>query len=124
MVENHAKPGRSSRTFQTQDWWAEILSAGRPGDFVPIQMGDNDSSPVLDETRCRGSIPGIGNESREICNLVQHRGELVHTYRCYRRKYVTDARSRGMIPMICSPVPRLPKHTVKAGEVDKTGYVK
>jgi pectinesterase len=124
IVENHAKPGRSSRTFQTQGWWAQIMSAGRPGDFVLIQMGDNDSSPVLDNARCRGSIPGIGNESREIYNPVQHRKELVHTYGWYMRKYITDARAKGMIPIICSPVPRLPKHTVKAGDVDKTGYVK
>ncbi len=124
IVENHAKPGRSSRTFQTQGWWAQILSAGRPGDFVLIQMGDNDSSPVLDDTRCRGTIPGIGNENRDIYNPVQHRKELVHTYGWYMRKYVTDARAKGMIPLICSPVPRLPKHTVNAGDVDKVGYVR
>ena len=123
IVENHAKPGRSSRTFQTQGWWDKIMAAARPGDFVVIQMGDNDSSPVLDKTRCRGSIPGIGDESREIFNPVTHQSELVHTFGWYMRKFISDARAKGMIPIICSPVPRLPRQTVQAGDVDKTPYV-
>lgn len=124
IVENFAKPGRSSRTFQTQGWWDRILAAARPGDFVLIQMGDNDGSPVLDNTRCRGSIPGIGDQSREIFNPVTHKPELVHTFGWYMRKYISDARAKGMIPIICSPVPRLPRQTVQAGDVDKTPYVK
>jgi lysophospholipase L1-like esterase len=40
-VENCAKGGRSSRTFQTQGWWKQILDAAKPGDFVFIQMGPN-----------------------------------------------------------------------------------
>ncbi|HZI33347.1 MAG TPA: pectinesterase family protein, partial [Candidatus Binatia bacterium] len=124
IVENHAQPGRSSRTFQTQGWWAQILSAGRPGDFVMIQMGDNDGGALDDSSRARGTIPGIGDESRKIYNPVQDRPEVVHTYGWYLRKYASDARAKGMIPIICSPVPRLPKDTVKAGDVDTTDYVK
>jgi pectinesterase len=124
IVENDAKPGRSSRTFQTQGWWAQILAAARPGDFVLIQMGDNDSSPVVDKNRCRGSIPGIGDQRQEIYNPVLQKSELVHTYGWYMRKFISDARAKGMVPLICSPVPRLPGHTVEAGDVDPTGYVK
>jgi hypothetical protein len=40
-VENHALPGRSSRTFQTQGWWDQVLVVARPGDFVLVQMGHN-----------------------------------------------------------------------------------
>jgi pectinesterase len=124
IVENHAQPGRSSRTFQTQGWWAPILSAARPGDFVIIQMGDNDGGPLDDASRARGTIPGIGDQSQEIYNPVQHRQEVVHTYGWYMRKYIADARAKGMTSIICSPVPRLPKHTVQADDIDKTAYVK
>jgi pectinesterase len=124
IVENHAQPGRSSRTFQTQGWWAPILSAARPGDFVIIQMGDNDGGALDDASRARGTIPGIGDQSQEIYNPVQHRQEVVHTYGWYMRKYIVDARAKGMTPVICSPVPQLPQHTVKADDMDKTAYVK
>ncbi len=122
-VENHAKPGRSSRTFQTQGWWARILSAARPGDFVIIQMGHNDGGPLDDASRARGTIPGIGGQSQTIHNPLLDRPEVVHTYGWYMRKYIVDARAHGMIPIICSPVPRVPEHTVKAGDTDKTPWV-
>lgn len=124
IIENDAKPGRSSRTFQTQGWWDRILAAARPGDFVLIQMGHNDGGPLDDTNRARGSIPGMGDESRNIYNPVMQKPELVHTYGWYMRKYVTDARAKAMIPIICSPVPRLPKQTVETNDVDPTSYVK
>ncbi len=110
IVENHAKPGRSSRTFQTQGWWAEILAKARPGDFVLIQMGHNDGGPLDDTNRARGTIPGIGDDSREIYNPLMHRPEQVHTYGWYLRQYIAEARAKGMIPLLCSPVPRMPQH--------------
>jgi len=119
IVENHAQPGRSSRTFQTQGWWAQILAVARPGDFVLIQMGHNDGGPLDDTNRARGTIPGIGEESRGIFNPIMHQREVVHTYGWYLRRYIADARARGMIPIICSPVPRLPRPATQAGEVDR-----
>lgn len=123
IVENHAKPGRSSRTFQTQGWWDQIMGAARPGDFVMIQLGHNDGGPLDDTNRARGTIPGIGEESHQIYNPVLRRTEVVHTYGWYLRKYISDARAKGMIPIICSPVPHVPKETVTAGEVEKSDYV-
>jgi lysophospholipase L1-like esterase len=123
IVKNHAKPGRSSRTFQTQGWWAPIVAAGRPGDFVIIQMGHNDGGPLDDTNRARGSIRGIGDDSRQIYNPIMHRQEVVHTYGWYMRKYIDDARAKGMIPIICSPVPRVPAVAVTTNYVDKTTYV-
>lgn len=126
IVANHAKPGRSSRTFQTQGWWAQTLAAARPGDFVIIQMGHNDGTPLNDTNRARGTIPGLGEESRAITNAVLGRPEVVHTYGWYLRNYISDARAKGMVPIICSPVPRLPKakDTVEAGYQDPAPYVK
>ncbi|HMP82297.1 MAG TPA: rhamnogalacturonan acetylesterase [Verrucomicrobiota bacterium] len=121
-IENHARPGRSSRTFQTQGWWKIILDRARPGDFVVIQMGHNDASPVVDTNRARGTLPGIGDESKTIYNPVTRKSETVHTYGWYLRKYIADARAKGMMPILCSPVPRLPKQNVTDGMTETNRY--
>lgn len=119
IVENHALAGRSSRTFQTQGWWNLVLSAARPGDFVLIQMGHNDSSPINDHTRSRGSLPGLGNESTNLINGLTGQPETVHTYGWYMRKFISDARAKGMLPIICTAVSRLPR---PGKELDTTRY--
>ncbi len=119
IVKNHALAGRSSRTFQTQGWWDMVLAASRPGDFVLIQFGHNDGGPLDNKNRARGTIPGIGDESREIYNPVMQKQEVVHTYGWYLRKYISDARAKGMTPIICSPVPRMPRQPLPAGDVDR-----
>ena len=69
-VENHAIGGRSSRTFQNEGRWDRILGAAKPGDFVLVQMGHNDGGSLDDPRRARGSLPGIGDETREIDNPI------------------------------------------------------
>lgn len=123
-VENHARGGRSSRTFITQGWWQKILDAAKPGDFVIVQMGHNDGGPLDDTNRARGTIRGIGDEQKEIYNPLMHKREIVHTYGWYLRKYISDARAHGMTPIICSPVPHVPKTKVKAGDVEHWDYVR
>jgi len=122
-VENHALGGRSSRTFQTQGWWDIVQAAARPGDFVLIQLGHNDGGPLDDTNRARGTLGGLGEETRDIYNPIMKKPEVVHTYGWYLRKYIADARARGMTPILCSPVPRCPKEAVRAGEVESNNYV-
>lgn len=122
-VENHARGGRSSRTFQTEGLWDQVLAAARPGDFVLVQMGHNDGGPVNDTSRARGSLRGTGEETQEIDNLLTKKREIVHTYGWYLRKYIADARAKGMTPILCSPVPHCPKTATPPGGTAKTGYV-
>ncbi len=122
-IENHALAGRSSRTFITEGWWDKILAAAKPGDYVIIQMGHNDASPVDDATRSRGTLHGIGEEQKVIFNRITQTNETVHTYGWYLREYISDARAHGMTTIICSPVPHLPKAEVKPGEIEKSDYV-
>jgi len=122
-VENHALGGRSSRTFQTQGWWDKVLNAAKPGDFVLIQMGHNDGGPLDDTNRARGSIRGLGEDTKDIFNPITKQPETVHTYGWYMRKYIADARAKGMTPILCTPIPHCPKDPVKAGDVEKSIYV-
>jgi len=122
-VENHALGGRSSRTFITQGYWDMILAAAKPGDFVLIQMGHNDGGPLDDTNRARGSIRSLGEETKDIYNPILKKPETVHTYGWYLRKYIADARAKGMTPILCTPIPHCPKEAVKAGDVEKSIYV-
>jgi len=105
-VVNRALGGRSSRTYITEGRWDETLPLIKPGDFVLFQMGHNDSGPLDDTSRARGTIPGVGNDSKEIFNPITEKNETVHTYGWYMRKYVDETLAKGAIPIICSPIPR------------------
>ena len=105
-IRNYALGGRSSRTFITQGLWDNVLALLKPGDYVLIQFGHNDSSPVNDNSRARGTLRGTGEETEEIDNILTKQHETVHTYGWYLRKYIADTQAAGATPVICSPVPR------------------
>ena len=105
-VQNHAIGGRSSRTFLTEGRWDRVMDHLKKGDFVLMQFGHNDGGPLDDTARARGSIRGIGEETRDIYNPIQKKQETVHSYGWYMRKYIRDTKSRGAIPIVCSPIPR------------------
>ena len=105
-VENRARGGRSSRTFQTEGLWDQILAELKKGDFVLMQFGHNDASAVNDTSRARGTLKGTGEETEEIDNLLTKKHEVVHTFGWYMRKYIADAKAKGATPIVLSPVPR------------------
>ncbi len=115
-VVNHAIGGRSSRTFQTEGRWGGTLSMLQKGDYVIIQFGHNDSGPANDNSRARGTLRGVGEETEEIDNMLTGKHEVVHTYGWYLRQYVRDAKAKGAIPIICSLIPR---KTWKDGKVGR-----
>jgi rhamnogalacturonan acetylesterase len=117
-ISNQAIGGRSSRTFITEGRWDKILATLQKGDYVIMQFGHNDSSPLDDTARARGTIKGTGEDSTEIYNPIRKQKEVVHTYGWYMRKYVNDAKAKGAIPIICSPIPR---HDWKNGKVVRSG---
>lgn len=115
-IENHARGGRSSRTYQTEGLWDNVLSKVKPGDFVIMQFGHNDGGAVNDSTRARGSIRGIGDEVQEIDNMVTKKHEVVHSFGWYMRKYIADTKAKGATPIVCSLVAR---NVWKDGKVDR-----
>jgi len=105
-VDNRARGGRSSRTFQTEGLWDQILAELKPGDFVLMQFGHNDASAVNDESRARGTLKGTGEETEEIDNLLTKKHEVVHTFGWYMRKYIAETKAKGATAIVLSPVPR------------------
>jgi lysophospholipase L1-like esterase len=98
-VVNGARGGRSSRTFVTEGLWSNLVSKVKRGDIVLIQFGHNDGGPV-DALRSRGSLPGIGEETKEIENSQTQKHETVHTFGWYLRKMVADTKAKGATPVI------------------------
>ncbi|MDB6152412.1 MAG: lipolytic protein family [Chthoniobacteraceae bacterium] len=103
-VVNRAIGGRSSRTFQTEGRWEQVLAELKTNDFVLIQFGHNDGGDISKGTRPRASLKGSGDESVVIA--IDGKEETVHTFGWYIRKYITDTRARGATPIVCSLIPR------------------
>jgi lysophospholipase L1-like esterase len=108
-ARNRALGGRSSRSFITEGHWADALKEMKAGDYVLIQWGQNDGGP-LDTGRARGSLPGLGEETKEV--TMPETGEIeppppgtkevVHTFGWYLRKYIADTRAKGATPILMS----------------------
>lgn len=116
-VVNRARGGRSSRTYQTEGLWDDVLKNIKQGDFVLIQFGHNDGGPLSGDNRERGSIRGVGEETKDVeLTLGDNKGKkyTVHTFGWYMKQYVADARAKGATPIICSWVPHAPKGPVNA----------
>ncbi len=105
-VENHALGGTSSRSYRSLGLWQPVLAKVKPGDFVIMQFGHNDSGPLNDRRRARGTIKGYGEESEEIDNMLTGKHETVHSYGWYIRQYIKETKAKGAVPIVCSPIPR------------------
>ena len=89
VVVNAAKSGRSSRSYLAEGNWNKIVEEGKPGDYVLIQFGHNDSSPNHE----RWSLPGFGEETENS----------VHTFGWYLRSMVRQAKEHRLKPILLSP---------------------
>lgn len=82
-VLNHARNGRSTRTFIEEGRWRGLIDSLNPGDYVFIQFGHNDQS----ERKADRYTPPD-----------QYRANLVH--------FVMQARKKSAIPVLLTPVMR------------------
>lgn len=105
-IKNEALGGTSSRTFMNRGRWAAVLPQIKKGDYVMMQFGHNDSSPLDDSARARGTIRGNGNESKVIYNPITKQQEEVYSYGWYIRKFISDIKAKGATPIVCSLIPR------------------
>jgi lysophospholipase L1-like esterase len=105
-ISNQAMAGRSTRTFIKEGRWEKIMSTIKAGDYLIMQFGHNEGSkPDTNKAGYRGVLKGIGEETVELI-WPDSTKEVVHTYGWYLRKFVHDAKAKGVIPVIASMIPR------------------
>lgn len=106
-IRNKALGGTSTRTYYNNPkLWQEVLDNIRPGDYVIMQFGHNDSSPVVDTLRARGTLKGNSDDYEEVINPLLKQTEMVYSYGFYLRRFVKNVQDKGATAIICSPIPR------------------
>ncbi len=83
-VDNHAKNGRSTKSFIDEGRWAEVVSRLKPDDWVLIQFGHNDE---------KVNKPAVYAEART-------------TYRENILRMVRELRAKGAHPILATSVAR------------------
>lgn len=110
-VENHALGGTSPRTFyKNPSLWKTTLSGVRKGDFVFLELGHNDNGPI-DTIRARSSYRPDGRlsilaDSTIIFNKMTRQQDTVYTFGEYMRRFITETRAKGGIPVLFTLTPR------------------
>jgi lysophospholipase L1-like esterase len=85
QVKNHAKGGRSTRTFLEENRWHPIVDSLKTGDYVIMQFGHNDEAK---EPQYAARYTPVPDYKR---NLI---------------KFITEARRKGAYPILVTPVSR------------------
>lgn len=115
-VANHAMAGRSTRTFRKEGRWDRVDSLLKPGDFLLIQFGHNEgSAPDTSRQGYRGVLRGIGQDSL-VLDWGGGKQEVVRSYGENIRRFVREAKKKGVTPVILSMIPR--------NQWDEQGHVK
>lgn len=102
---NAARAGRSLRTYHTDGLWHEVYTVLRPGDYVLIQFGHNDISPI-DTQKERGEIACAKDSSHVYRMKSTGKYKTIYSFGWYLRKMIDDCREKGAIPVILSFTPR------------------
>ncbi len=95
-VVNRAFGGTSSRTFYNGFFWKDLKPRIKKGDFVILQFGANDNGGA----KGKGGLGGTGDETQ------MNGDETVHTFGWYLKQFVSETRTQGGTPIICSLTPR------------------
>jgi len=93
-VANHAESGETLKGFRRERRWAKVLDSIRPGDYVVIEFGTNDSKD-------RGPQNIYPNQ-----DFSETYAPAATTYQELLRQFVKDAQGRGATPIIVSPSAR------------------
>lgn len=98
---NRAISGQSARLFIGSGKWKTLLGEMQKGDYLLIQLGHNDEWPTV--TPQKFSHPDT-------------------TYQEFLRQYVTESKSKGVIPILVTPVERMTRYDSK-GNFHESHYL-
>ena len=124
-IVNAAMAGRSCRSYLNEGRWDRVYNSLKPGDFVLIQFGHNDISPI-DKPIYRGAIA----TTKDTCHVYRMQAakedlskqniidqklkantqvgsyEVVYSFGWYLKKFIQDVREKGATPILVSLTPR------------------
>ncbi|MCM1035017.1 MAG: rhamnogalacturonan acetylesterase [Paludibacter sp.] len=83
VLRNHAKNGRSTKSFLVEGRWNDVLAQLHRGDVVIIQFGHNDTKQT-DPVR--------------YATIEQYQANLT--------KMINEAKKKGAQPVLCTPIAR------------------
>ncbi len=84
QIKNYAVNGRSTKSFIDEGRWKKVYDQLKPGDYVFIQFGHNDEK--------------INDPKRYAAPHTAYKDNLM--------KFVSDAKEKGAIPVLITPVNR------------------
>ncbi|QOW11958.1 rhamnogalacturonan acetylesterase [Kaistella flava (ex Peng et al. 2021)] len=84
IIKNHAVNGRSTKSFRTLGHWQKVVDSLKPGNYLFIQFGHNDAKET--------------DSARYTNPQTSYRHNLMN--------YITEARSKGAIPIMFSSIAR------------------
>jgi lysophospholipase L1-like esterase len=84
VVDNHARNGRSTKSFIDEGRWDSLISRVKTGDYVIIQFGHNDSK----------------------INSPERYAEAFTDYSDNLRRFIADVKTKGGNPIIASSIVR------------------
>lgn len=88
----------------TEGLWDRLLPALRKGDYLIIDFGHNDNNP-LNTGLARGTLHGIGGESKRMVIERDGSTEEIFTYGHYMRIYIRQAKAKGVEVILLSHTP-------------------
>ena len=104
QIVNAAKAGRSCRTFLNEGRWDKVYNSLKPGDYVLLQFGHNDISPI-DKPKYRGAI-ATADDTCHVYKMDTGSYEVVYSFGWYLKKFIQDVREKGATPILVSLTPR------------------
>ncbi|HEY3595050.1 MAG TPA: GDSL-type esterase/lipase family protein, partial [Polyangiaceae bacterium] len=91
-IDNHAIGGRTARRFIEEGHLDEIVTAIRPGDYLFVEFGTNDSNTTATYVLNGQTIPYFLDANTD--------------FKTYLMQYVTAARAKSATPVLVTPPPR------------------
>lgn len=82
-IRNHAKNGRSTKSFLAEGRWEDVKKDLQKGDVVIIQFGHNDTKQD-DSVR----YTPVGDYEKNLCHMIE------------------EAKAMGAQPVLCTPIAR------------------
>jgi pectinesterase len=81
-VSNHARNGRSTKSFRAEGLWQKVIDNVQPGDYVFVQFGHNDEVP----TKASATKPG--------------------EFKANLERYIDEVKNKQAHPILLTPIAR------------------